>query len=75
MSKRHLKVLQSVREIVQAFGGTKATADWAGVGMPAVSNWLAEDEIPPAWHYRMDLELRSRGFAVDPRAFGIQEAS
>ena len=75
MSERHLKLLQSVRDIVDAFGGTKATADWANVRMSAVSNWLALDEIPPGWHYRMDMELRSRGFRISPRAFGVQEAS
>lgn len=75
MSERKVKVLQSVREIVVAFGGTSAMARWAEVGPPAVSNWLAWDYIPPAWHYRIDKHLTKEGYKVDPRAFGMAEAS
>lgn len=52
-------------------GGTKATADWADIGMPAVSNWIEREYIPPGWHYRMTMELAKRGFEVDPSVFGM----
>lgn len=64
------RTLSSVADIVEAFGGTKAVAEWADVGMSAVSNWIVRDEIPPGWHYRLDRELRRRGYKVDPPLFG-----
>lgn len=69
MNKRSLR---SVADIVKAFGGTKKTAEWANTYMSTVSNWLANDEIPNGWHYRMHLELTARGFVVEPEAFGLQ---
>jgi hypothetical protein len=66
------KTLRSVRDIVDALGGTKEAAKWAGLGMSAISNWLAADEIPTGWHYRVDVELKARGYRVDPRLFGAR---
>jgi hypothetical protein len=72
LSCMNKRCLRSVADIVKAFGGTKRTAEWANTHMSAVSNWLANNEIPNGWHYRMHLELTARGFEIDPRAFGIQ---
>jgi hypothetical protein len=69
MTKRSL---HSVADIIDAFGGTKKTAKWAGTGMSTISNWLAHDHIPKGWHYRIHLELTARGFDVDPLAFGMR---
>ena len=68
------RLLRTVADIVKAFGGTKKTAEWANTGMPTVSNWLANDEIPNGWHYRMFLELSGRGFEIDPAAFGVDRS-
>ena len=65
------KTLRTVCEVVKAFGGPKALAQWADVGPSAVSNWKADGFIPPGWHYRMMLELQGRGFSVAPQAFGV----
>lgn len=62
-------LLYTTESIISAFGGHKATADWAGVGPSAISNWI-ERGIPPGWHYRIDRALRERGFEVHPSAFG-----
>jgi len=67
------RTLTTVKEIVAALGGTARTAEWAGVGMSAVSNWLADEDIPAGWHYRLHLELEARGFSIDPAAFGIRK--
>ena len=69
------KVVRSVGDVVAAFGGTKATADWADVGMSAVSNWLASGSIPRGYHLRLYLELQRRGLLVDPGLFGIPQPS
>jgi hypothetical protein len=58
--------LASVAAVVRAFGGTKAMAQFAGVGMPAVSKWISQGWIPPGWHWRFDCEARRLGFAIDP---------
>lgn len=65
----NLVLLKSVADIVKAFGGTFALAEWAGVVPSAVSNWVAKDYIPPGWHYRMYRELVARGFDVDEAVF------
>lgn len=65
-----MNVLRSVQEVVDAFGGTKATAEWAGHGESAVSNWIARGFIPPGWHFRMQDELSARGFVISRSVFG-----
>jgi hypothetical protein len=63
--------LKSVGEVVEALGGTKATAEWCDIGMSAVSNWIAAEYIPPGWHYRMTAKLGERGIEIDPAVFGM----
>lgn len=64
-----LAPLYTIESVIAALGGTKAAADWAGIGMSAVSNWV-DRGIPAGWHYRIDRELRDRGFEVHPSVFG-----
>lgn len=60
-----------MREVVDVvFDGTNDLARWAGLGPPAVSNWLADGEFPRGWHYRLHMEALSRGFEIDPVLFG-----
>jgi len=69
------QTLRSVEAVVEAFGGTKATADWADVGMSAVSNWIDREHIPPGWHYRMARALSELGYEIDPVVFGYDDFS
>lgn len=62
--------LTTVLEVVEAFGGPKAASEWADVGMPAVSNWVAREFIPPGWHYRMTVFFGAKGIEIDPSVFG-----
>lgn len=62
--------LINVAAVVDAFGGTKECADWCGVGMSAVSNWISWGYIPAGWHFRMDKYLEGRGYDLDPQLFG-----
>ncbi|NOU05335.1 MAG: hypothetical protein HOO99_04050 [Hyphomicrobiaceae bacterium] len=63
------KILTSIAEVVKAFGGTTGMAEWAGIGLPAVSNWIAKGQIPPGWHFRLDKEAQRRGYTIDPCVF------
>lgn len=66
------RTLRTVCDVVKAFGGPAALAEWADVGTSAVSNWKADGFIPPGWHLRMMFYLTSKGFKVEPSAFGIE---
>lgn len=44
--KDTVKVLRTVAKVVEAFGGTAATAEIFGVGWSAVSNWKKDKRFP-----------------------------
>jgi hypothetical protein len=67
------QVLSTVREVVDALGGSKAVSERADVTISAVSNWIGEGWIPPAWYLAMSAALREIGFDVDPRVFRQQQ--
>lgn len=59
-----MKKLKSVQDVVNAFGGAKATAKWGGVSESAVLNWIARGFIPPAWHFRLQHHFKPRSFEL-----------
>lgn len=62
------KTLHTIQDVVEAFGGYAELARWAGYEHPSgAANWLSRG-IPPAYHMRLALEVRRRGFALDPEA-------
>ena len=74
------KRLQTVDQILDAFGGAKRPADnnkaiatWLGLNTSAVCNWRERDNIPSGWHMRFYLEAEKRGMSIDPRVFGVDE--
>lgn len=44
-----------------------------GIGESAVSNWLARGNIPPSYHLQVLIEMRRRGFEIDPIVFGLED--
>ena len=68
MSK--MRILRTANDVVAAFGGTKAAAEWAGVGESAVSNWIARGFIPPGWHFRMHEHFEARQYRLESTVFG-----
>lgn len=64
------RVLQTVEDVVDAFGGTTEAAEWAGIGKSAVSNWLAKGFIPPGWHFRMADHFADKGIVLSRTVFG-----
>lgn len=69
----HRKTLRTVGDIIKAFGGPSKVAKWTGLTPPAISYWLSEDFVPPAWHLRIWLELEARGYIVTLSALGVKD--
>ena len=69
------KILRTAACVVEALGGTKLAAEWAGVGESAVSNWLARGFIPPGWHIKLHTHFTPLGLELAPTAFGQTEPS
>ncbi|MBA2126698.1 hypothetical protein DLM45_10790 [Hyphomicrobium methylovorum] len=64
-----LEKLTTIPDVVRAFGGPSGMAEWAGIGAPAVCNWIDRGHIPPGWHFRLDREAKERGFEIDQCVF------
>lgn len=71
MSKR--QQIKTVSELVEAFGGNHAMAQWADVGTSAVCNWKDANEFPRGYHLRLWMEAERRELDVDPHLFGIAD--
>jgi hypothetical protein len=67
-------MLRSVEAVVEALGGNTATADLAGVGISAVSNWKARGAIPTENFLTFSRALARLGKKVDPTVFGFKNA-
>lgn len=69
---RKVQTLKTVAEIVTWLGGTARAARWAGYPHASgVSNWLAANDIPAAYHYRLHLMAEASGAKILPAAFGL----
>ena len=66
--------LSTVNEIIDALGGTAATARLTRRKLQAVSNWRAENKLPASVFLLMDSELKRRGFEAPPKAWGMEAA-
>lgn len=64
------KILRTVSDVVDHFGGLRPTADWAGVGVSAVCNWVSRGYIPPGWHFRMSQHFADRNLILAGSVFG-----
>lgn len=65
-------MIRSVRELVDALGGTGETAKFLGIVPSNVSNWIAADYIPRGHHLELYLEAQRRGFRVDDTVWPIE---
>ncbi len=64
--------LQTIPEIIDVLGGPAEVSRWAGMRPSAVCNWGARNELPPAWHIKIWIEVLSRGYDLDPKVFGLE---
>lgn len=67
-------MVRTVEELVDALGGTVATATLAGVGKTAVSNWKARGSIPAENFLRLSRALSLLEKEPDPALFGLKSA-
>ncbi len=62
------KPIETVRDLIRRLGSQRATAALFGVRPTAVSQWVANDKLPPARLYRAKLLLAERGVVIDEAA-------
>lgn len=68
--------LQSASEVIDALGGTGATARLTGRRYDqAVSNWRTTGRLPPDTFLIISEELKKRGDSASPAIWGIAEAA
>lgn len=67
-------MLKTVDEIVNALGGTTATALAAEIEPNAVSMWKARGKIPPNRFLVISKLLLRTGHQADPAVFGFMES-
>lgn len=63
--------VNSIGELVWAFGGDTEVARWLGITQPAVANWKVRSQIPPGWHLRLWARAKREGRSVNPAIFGF----
>ena len=68
-------MLGSVKDVVDALGGSSGAAEVAQVGVSAVSNWKDRGVIPPEYFVLFADELARRGKQVDRAVFGFKPAA
>jgi hypothetical protein len=66
-------MLNSVDDVIEALGGTSATASLAGVGTSAVSMWSKRREFPAEYFVLFRDALAALGKEVDPSVFRFKE--
>lgn len=63
--------LQTASAVIDALGGTGATARLTGCKIQAVSNWRRTGRLPSALFVLMDEALRQRGKSASISAWGM----
>lgn len=67
-----MKTLKTMKEVVEALGGRKATGEIFGIGETAVGNWLYQNGNFPAYTMpTIQQELVSRGLSADPKLWNF----
>lgn len=66
--------LQTAGDVIDALGGTAATARLTGRRDQHVSNWRAAGKLPAKTFLILKGELKSRGLQAAPELWGIERA-
>lgn len=66
--------MNTVSDVIAAFGGTAKTAKIFRVGPSAVSNWKASQRFPARLHWRIAREAERRGVKIDVSLFDYSDA-
>ena len=66
--------ISTIRDLVDAFGGTGKFAEFLNVVPSYVSNMLRDEDLPRGYHLEVYLECQRRNLRVDKHAlFGIED--
>lgn len=68
-------MISTVDDVIEALGGSGATASLVGLGTSAVSNWIARGKIAPDKFLIIKAALADLGKDVDPSVFGFKTLS
>jgi hypothetical protein len=66
--------VQTASEVIDALGGTGATARLTSKSNQAVSNWRATGKLPADTYYALNGELEKLGIAAPPTIWGMAGA-
>lgn len=69
-----MKMIKTIDELVDEFGGDTSLADFLGISQSAVAQWKVRKQIAAGWHLRLLAELTKRGRSAHPSVFGLTEA-
>jgi hypothetical protein len=71
-----MKPLTSPSDVIDALGGTAATARIVGKSLQAVSNWRRHPSgrLPPETFLRLMKALRAGGYDAAPELWGIDSS-
>ena len=67
-----MRKINTIPDLVEAWGGTCKLAAWAYVRPSAVSNWVIRGTIPANLHMRLHREGHERGLEIDDNIFKIR---
>lgn len=65
--------LQTAGDVIDALGGTAATARLTGRKDQHVSNWRASGKLPAKTFLILKQELKARGLAAPSKIWGIEQ--
>jgi predicted transcriptional regulator len=57
-------MIETVKDLIEALGGTGKVASLLGIVPSAVSNWIAAEEIPRGHHLDIYLECQRRNLPM-----------
>jgi hypothetical protein len=63
--------LNTVEEVIEAFGGSKAMCALFGGGLSRFSNYKAAGKFPDSMHMRIYVAARERGLNIAPELIGM----
>jgi len=71
-----MKTLSSPSDVIDALGGTAATAKLSGKSSQAVSNWRRHPSgrLPPDTFLRLMKAIRAAGYDAQPELWGIESS-
>lgn len=67
------RALKTAGEVIDALGGTQATANLTGRKAQHVTNWRASGRLPASTFLVLSKELEERGKSAPPSVWGIAE--